>query len=143
MEADLSDVDSALQASAATVLKAKEAAELRPSAAVASALANYESSLKQERAGLAGRKRKLEKVDKLRGKIAAIKAGERLEDESDASGSDWYNSESESEEAEPVFVIAIAIGAGTGVGAGAEGGAASSSPSAKGGWTVRRRQVDW
>ena len=48
---------------------------------------------------IAMRKRKLEKVEKLRRKIAGLKAGERLEeDESDAEGSDWYNSESDSEE---------------------------------------------
>ena len=50
---------------------------------------------------IATRKRKVEKAEKLRRKIAAMKAGETLGAESDAvdsDASDWYNSESESEE---------------------------------------------
>lgn len=75
VEAGLSDVDSAMHASAAAALKAKEAAELRPTAAMASALAHYESvdapSLERERAGLAGRKRMLEELEEVPSELEA------------------------------------------------------------------------
>ena len=71
VEASLSDVEGALVTSAAAALKAKEAAQLRPSAAMADAIEQYVSRLEHEREELQGTKRQLEQLEAVPGVLEA------------------------------------------------------------------------